>query len=601
MARIPHETIQKIIQANDIVGLIESYMPLEKKSASNYFGLCPFHDEKSPSFSVSPSKQFYYCFGCKSSGNVIGFVQHMEHCDFLDAVKFLAERAKIPLDLTHDPAAKAKEAARKQSKAMRLEAARYYYRLFQSPEGQEARAYMEERRSFDTGTLRAFGIGYAGSSWDGLERHLRSKGFQQEAMLREGLVKESQKGSVYDLFRERVIFPIFDAFGSLVAFGGRLIKDGQPKYINSPESRYYTKGRHLFGLNLARKERADSLIVTEGYLDVMRLYQAGFRNVVAGLGTALTSEQMTLIMRFADTVILAYDADRAGQEATERGIYLAKRAGLQCKVLLMPGGKDPDDYLLEQGPTGFKVLLKHALPVLDYRMHRAYQEASSTLGTVNFLEYQRAVVDLLSKEDDRIVAELYAGKLAEEIGVAQSTVLREIQRRRDQKAGKELSSLPAERRPPKQLSKLSRSALLIFHLMMTHQEAIKQLKEPVSAEDFPEAVQDFYRALEASLKTGPLNFGFFVQLMEETGLKESLREQVIQYLNEAKRIPKKEAWSLVVEAIRHLRMERMREARDAILQGQTSGTAVEQMEALNQYSRKMAALKNREQSDFQRQ
>ena len=359
--RYPRELIEEIRMQNDIVDVISQYVPLKQKGSS-YFGLCPFHHEKTPSFSVNSEKQFYYCFGCGASGNVYGFLMEMENCDFPEAVKKLAERANIPLP---EPQMTGQALAMERLKARLFEmhraAGRFYYDTLQSEEGAPARAYLE-RRQLKPNLARKFGIGYSPDRRHALFDHLKGLGYSVEDMVKSGLVIPDKEGSGYhDRFRGRLMFPIFDAQGRVVGFGGRILSKGEPKYLNSPETMIFDKSRNLYGLNFARSSRKKEIILCEGYMDVISMHQAGFTNAVAALGTAFTSGHGTLLKRYTENVILSFDSDEAGQRAILRAIPILKEAGLTVRVLDLTPYKDPDEFIKGLGAQALEERIRKAM------------------------------------------------------------------------------------------------------------------------------------------------------------------------------------------------------------------------------------------------
>lgn len=366
---LPDEWIDEVRERNDIVDVISEYVLL-KPQGKGFVGLCPFHAEKTPSFHVNPEKQLYHCFGCGAGGNVFTFIMAMEKLDFVEAVKFLAERAGMALPQTTD----AEEFIRSKSRRERIyqinrETARYYHRMLFSPEGGQALSYLKSR-GLDLNTIRKFGIGYAPDGWENAKQHLLGLGFEEELLIQSGIVVSS-KGRTYDRFRNRVIFPIIKPRGLVVGFGGRVLDDSLPKYLNSPESPVFHKSSTLFGLNLIRAGSSlDHMIIAEGYMDVVTLHQFGFKNAVASLGTSLTQHQAKLIRRYTQQVYIAYDGDVAGQKATLRGLDILQDAGLRVKVILFPEGMDPDEVLRKYGAEFFKKLMDKAVSLVDYKLDK---------------------------------------------------------------------------------------------------------------------------------------------------------------------------------------------------------------------------------------
>ncbi len=351
--------IEEIRMKNDIVDVISSYVKLQKKGSS-YFGLCPFHNEKSPSFSVSPSKQMYYCFGCGAGGNVLTFIMEYENYSFPEALKYLADRVGVELPQQE----MSEEMKRQQDLRSRIldinkMAARYYYYQLRSDSGKQAMNYLKGRELSEE-TIHKFGLGYSTKYGNDLYRYLKSKGISDELLAQSGLMNVDEKKGMYDKFWNRVIFPIMDVNGRVIGFGGRVMGDGKPKYLNSPETKVFDKSRNLYGLNIARTSRKKYMLVCEGYMDVISMHQAGFTNAVASLGTALTSQHASLLKRYTDEVILTYDSDEAGVKAALRAIPLLKEAGVSTKVLSMLPYKDPDEFIKALGTEEFQKRIDEA-------------------------------------------------------------------------------------------------------------------------------------------------------------------------------------------------------------------------------------------------
>ncbi len=356
--RYPEEVIEEVRMRSDIVDVISGYVKLQKKG-SNYFGLCPFHNEKSPSFSVSPGKQMYYCFGCGAGGNAITFVMEYENYTFTEALKYLADRAGITLpEQEYSKEARAREEQKKTLLAINKLAANYFYYQLKQPQGRAGYEYLRNRQLSDD-TIRHFGLGFANKVSDDLYRYLKSKGYEDSILKETGLVTVEERGG-RDKFWNRVMFPIMDVNNRVIGFGGRVMGDGTPKYLNSPETRLFDKSRNLFGLNYARTSREKYILICEGYMDVISMHQAGFTNAVASLGTAFTSQHGVLLKRYTDQVLLTYDSDEAGVKAALRAIPILKEAGMSVKVLDMKPYKDPDEFMKQLGPEAFRERIAQA-------------------------------------------------------------------------------------------------------------------------------------------------------------------------------------------------------------------------------------------------
>ena len=356
--RYPEEVVEEVRMKNDIVDVISGYVKLQKKG-SNYFGLCPFHNEKSPSFSVSPSKQMYYCFGCGAGGNVITFVMEYENYSFMEALQMLADRAGVALP-KQEYSKEAKEAADLRTALLEINrmAANYYYYQLTNPQGEAGYRYLRDRQLSDD-TIRHFGLGFANKTSDDLYRYLRAKGYDDRILKETGLVTIEERGA-HDKFWNRVMFPIMDVNNRVIGFGGRVMGAGEPKYLNSPETKLFDKSRNLYGLNYARLSREKYILICEGYMDVIAMHQAGFTNAVASLGTAFTTQHAALLKRYTDKVVLTYDSDGAGTKAALRPIPILRDVGISIRVLNMQPYKDPDEFIKNMGAEAFRERIEQA-------------------------------------------------------------------------------------------------------------------------------------------------------------------------------------------------------------------------------------------------
>ena len=404
----------------DIVGL---YVALTRRG-SNLFGLCPFHSEKTASFSVAPDKGIYYCFGCHKGGGVINFIMEVENLEYPDAVRFLAKRVgmEVPEDTEYRSAYKKQERLR----ALCKDAARYFHEQLNSPAGAPGREYIV-KRGLSRGTVTKFGLGFAPDGWSNLLDTMTKKGYTKEELLDAGLVLKSQKGSLYDRFRNRLMFPIIDVRGNVIGFGGRVMDDSKPKYLNSPETIIFNKRKNLFALNVAKKSAQGRIILTEGYLDAIALHQFGFDCAVASLGTALTEEHAQLLAKYTNQVVLTYDGDEAGQNATKRAIPILERAGLQIKILRMQGAKDPDEFLKKFGADKFRVLLERSENQAEYRLLSLQNKYDLSFDDqkVAFLKEAATLISTFSTAVER---EIYGARAAEAAGITAEAMKVEIGR-----------------------------------------------------------------------------------------------------------------------------------------------------------------------------
>ncbi len=423
MVRYSEELIEEIRNSNDIVDVISQYVIL-KRSGRNFFGLCPFHKEKSPSFSVSPDKQIFHCFGCGVGGNVIHFVSKIENLDFRETLELLANRANIQLP-TLDNSYQDNKKAMLKAKVYQINeiAAKFYHENLYKPTSKEAQEYIKKRK-LDNRTLKSFLIGYSGT-FDELYKLLKQKGFTEEEILASSLVNKADNGRFIDRFRRRLMIPIQDTTGRFIAFGGRVLDDSKPKYINSPENIVYSKGRNLFGLNIAKKYDTKKLIIVEGYMDAISLYQRGITNVVASLGTALTEQQGRLLRKNSEQVIIGYDADGAGQAATLRGLEILQNMGCDIRVLQIYGAKDPDEFVIKYGPERFQKCVDSAISLVEFKVKILKQNLN--LDNVNDkIKFLNEVAKILSKVDNTIEKEVYIDKISQEYNISKEAIYGEV-------------------------------------------------------------------------------------------------------------------------------------------------------------------------------
>lgn len=419
---IPREYIDEVVRRSDITEVVSSYVQLRHRGRT-HTGLCPFHSEKTPSFVVYPETQSFYCFGCGAGGDVITFVRKINNLDYVEAVKMLAGRAGMPMPEEDDKAGR----LRSRVLAINKEAARFFYEQLnaENDDARAARAYWRGRGLSDS-TIRRFGLGFSPNDFGALRRHLRTRGYTEEEMLASGLQKRSEKGNVYDVFRGRVMTPIFDLRGNVIAFGGRVLGDEKPKYINSPETLVYKKSKAMFALNIAKKSASRRYILCEGYMDVISLHQAGFDTAVAACGTALTPDQVRLLGEYADEVVLCYDSDEAGQKATARSLGLFAESPVKVSVLNIPGAKDPDEFIKKYGRERFEALLNGTSNAIEYRLAKV-REKYDLARPADRVEYIKDAIRLLAGRLTPTEREVYAGRLAEETDVAKANVMAQLE------------------------------------------------------------------------------------------------------------------------------------------------------------------------------
>lgn len=502
----PPEFLRELEDRSRIEEIAARYINL-KRRGKNLIGLCPFHSEKTPSFNLYPGNNSYYCFGCGKGGGVINFVMDIERLDFVEAVKWLAQRAgmEMPEDSWDDSLSK----LRMRILEVNREAGRFFYKTLVSPEGRAGLDYFRGR-GLDPATIKKFGLGYAPETGFGLVNHLRSKGYTVEEMTQADVARISQRGNPYDRYRGRVMFPIFDLRGNVVAFGGRVLTDEKPKYINTSDTPVYHKSAGLFAMNLAKNTDSRQLILAEGYMDVIALHRAGFENAIASLGTSLTEEQARIMKRYADEAVICYDSDEAGQKATQRAIPILKDAGLRVKVVTVPGGKDPDEFMKnygKDGPLRFKQLLEDGGTDVEYRLAklRAKYDLETDEGRLRYLS--EAAEQVLSKLREPMEQDIYAGKLSQETGVDKSRILETVsrlsgrERRKEQKQiqRQEMKVVGAESAANPEKKEHTRAALaeegLIAYLFL-HQDKAEALGKLLPPEKF---VTSFNRRVYAIL------------------------------------------------------------------------------------------------------
>ncbi len=443
----PETFLTELTERNDIVEVVSSYVRLSKKSGSNLFGLCPFHSEKTPSFSVSPDKQIYHCFGCGKGGGVINFIMEIENLSFPEAVEFLARRVNMPV-----PEQENDRESKKRSRMLALnkDAARFFYEQLSAPGGAPARDYMQ-RRQIGRATATNFGIGYAPDSWDALRSAMKAKGYSDFELFDAGLVRKGKSGGFYDTFRSRLMFPVIDVRGNVIGFSGRILGDGEPKYMNSPETLVFNKSRNLFALNLAKKSKSGYIILSEGNIDVVSLHQAGFDSAVASLGTSLTPEQARLISRYTGEVIIAYDNDGAGIKAAQRAIGILEKLDLKVRVLRLSGAKDPDEFIKLKGPEAFRNLLEGSEDQIDYRLRTITDQYVLTEPDQK-VDFLKEATGMLAKLPGAVERQVYAMRVAELAGVKGEAVADEVERRRRRMLGAaRKNEAKAQSRPERQL------------------------------------------------------------------------------------------------------------------------------------------------------
>lgn len=428
--RYSDEIIEEVRQNNDVVDIISQYVHLTRKGR-NYFGLCPFHSEKSPSFSVSPDRQIFHCFGCGVGGNVYTFLMKIEGITFKESLEQLAERANIQLPTYENSADAAKDELKAKVYKVNEFAAEFYHQNLYKPVARIGQEYVKKRK-MNRETLEAYRIGFSGR-FDELYKALKAQGFEEKEILESGLVNKNANGTYIDRYRERLMFPICDARGKVIAFGGRILDDSkikdpkfpQPKYINSPENVVYSKGRHLFGLNVAKKESAKKLLIVEGYMDVISLHQRGITNVVGALGTALTEQQGWLLRKNTEQVILGFDADGAGQTAIERSMKILQKMGCDMRVLQIEGAKDPDEYIVKFGEGRFRLAMDNAISLVEFTVKNLKKDLNLD-NTSDKIKFLNKIAQILSKVENTMEREIYIEKIAKGYNISKEAIYAEV-------------------------------------------------------------------------------------------------------------------------------------------------------------------------------
>ena len=512
----PEELVEEIRMKNDIVDVISGYVRLQRKGGS-YFGLCPFHNEKSPSFSVSGAKQMYYCFGCGAGGNVFTFLMNYEHYTFAESVKALAERAGVALpEIEYSDEMKKRESRRQRLLEVNKEAAKYFYYALRQKEGEQGYRYLTGRSLSDE-TIHKFGLGYASKYSDDLTKYLKSKGYDETLIRDAGLCSIDEKHGAHDKFWNRVMFPIQDANHRVIGFGGRVMGDGTPKYLNSPETQVFDKSRNLYGLNFARTARADNMILCEGYMDVIAMHQAGFHQAVASLGTAFTSGQASLIKRYVKDVILSYDSDGAGVKAALRAIGILKEAGLSGRVLNLEPYKDPDEFIKNLGAEKFQERIDAAENSFFFEL-RILQRDYNLKDPDQKTRFHQEIAKKLCTFEQEVERENYIEAIAERYHIGFDS-LRELVRSYALRTGmaKEVirpkSGIQKKNTPEEGAKKAQR---LLLNWLSEEPKLYPKIEKYISPEDFTdELYQKVAQKLFEEIKAGSVDPAGIIGLFDE--------------------------------------------------------------------------------------
>ncbi len=519
MVRYSEELIDEIRNSNDIVDIISQYVIL-KRSGRNFFGLCPFHKEKTPSFSVSPDKQIFHCFGCGTGGNVIHFISKIENVDFKESLEILADRAGIKLPtLENNVDSKRLELKEKVYEINKL-VAMYYHETLYKPQAKPAQEYVKKRK-LDNKALKEFCIGYAENA-NVLYKMLKEKGFTEEEILASDLV--IKKGNSYvDRFKNRLIFPIQDIRNRFIAFGGRVLDNSLPKYINSPENIVYSKARNLYGLNVAKNTKTRKLIIVEGYMDTVSLHQRGIDNVVASCGTALTEAQGRLLRKYAEKVIISYDSDSAGQAATLRGLEILNNLGCDIRILQMEGAKDPDEYVIKYGNGRFNDLVENAISLVEFKI-KVLKKGLNIENTNDKIKFMNEIAKILGGVDNKIEQEIYIDKISSDYNISKEAIYAQINKNEysNNKGAKILESSsirkPTIKRQEKEINpELEKRENIIISLLIDGgEEVYNKIKGIINPNDFKsEANQKIMRRLYEEFEKGNSNINSLVDMFAD--------------------------------------------------------------------------------------
>ena len=524
MVRYSDELIDEIRNKNDIVDVISQYVVL-KRSGRNFFGLCPFHKEKSPSFSVSPDKQIFHCFGCGVGGDVLRFTSKIENLSFRETVEMLAEKSGIELPTLDGQDNKLMQLKSKVYEINQI-AALFYHENLYKPNAKIAQEYVKKRK-LDNTTLKNFLIGYSNNNYSELYNVLKQKGFTEEEILASSLVNKTKDGKYIDRFRGRLMFPIQDVRNRVIAFGGRVLDDSKPKYINSPENIVYSKGRHLFGLNVAKKyeNKMKKIIIVEGYMDAISLHQRGIHNAVASLGTAMTEAQGHLLRNNGEQVIIGYDADGAGQAATMRGLEILQSMGCDLRILQIEGAKDPDEFVVKYGPERFLKYVDNAISLVEYKV-KVLKSTLNIENTNDKIKFLKEIAKVLSKIDSEIEREVYADKIAFEYKIAKEAIYSEISKinsnvnsdRKILERAKPRLEIKEEKTIVDEQT-LKRERLVIYLLINYPEESYQKIKNNISVEEFKnENNRTILKKLYEEFEKGNINTNHVLNWFEEESI-----------------------------------------------------------------------------------
>ena len=564
MSSIDDRLIEDVLMANDVVDVVSSYIPLKKKGR-NYFGLCPFHNEKTPSFSVSPEKQIFHCFGCRKGGNSIHFVQEIENMNFFEALKTLADKSgiKIPDKREYkDPQSQLKD----RMKAVNEDTAKYFQSQLLKPNAKIAQDYINKRK-INLETLKEFRIGY---STMGLYKFLKEKGYEDKEILETGLVYKRDDGKYIDRFRDRLMFPITDISGTVIAFGGRLLDDKVKlaKYINSNENLVYSKGNHLYALNIAKKHGRDQLIITEGYMDTISLHQRGIKNVVASLGTALTERQARLISRTTKQAIIAYDSDASGQDAALRGLDILNKTGVDLRVLELEDAKDPDEYIIKFGKDKFLERVSKSISLVEFKVKILRQKFDLNISNEKIMFFKE-IAKILSEIDEEVSREIYVDRISKKYDISKEAIYSDIKKIDDKKLRKYEKEVIKEleekelntRRETKEIDE-KREEYLIYILLenISDDKIKKEIQENVDLKNISSNINK--RIFEHIFKEKQNNKEIVINNIED----EELRNKIIEIYSKDIQIDQSILKKSIKDILKQFELNELKIERDNILE-----------------------------------
>ena len=576
--RYSDEIIDEVIRSNDIVEVISQYIHL-KRSGRNYFGICPFHNEKSPSLSVSPEKQIFHCFGCGVGGNVITFVRKIKDIGYRESIQLLAEKANITLPTIQNDLESRKDELRAKVYKVNSYTAEYYHKRLYTPDAKLGQEYVK-RRKLNNETLENFKIGFSGK-FDELYKSLRQNGFQDEEILESGLVNKNDNGTYIDRYRNRLMIPICDERGRVIAFGGRVLDDSKPKYINSPENVVYSKGKHLFGLNVAKKsDIKKQLLIVEGYMDVISLHQRGIKNVVAALGTALTTNQGWLLRKSTEKVILGFDADDAGQTAILRAMEIMQNMGCDIRVLQIHDAKDPDEFVVKYGAARFKRILDDAISLIEYKV-KILKKDLNLENASDKIKFLNEIAKLIAKIDNTMEKEIYIEKIAKGYNISKEAIYAEVNKL--QYSNRKDSRILEKNKPiikvKKQEENISKEILkrenTIIAILLNNLDTYQIIKENIAIDDFKSEIN---KKILSEIYTEIENKNYNINIILNHMQDDNLQDHITSIMTEDYGITDNK--KAITEIIHKYKREKLEKRRDEILRQEEQEIDIEKKKQL---------------------